>query len=127
MDPPLRKPRLLFETASRPSHVTFDDGRMMRRNFPWHHYVEARWTYGEPDVIQVVIGDCHIVLAGHNLGPLFAALEEHALLRVRVEPESKDRERDGDSYVTRIVFQRAPRPAGKPGSGQTELGFDKLE
>jgi len=110
MDHLLRKPRTFFETAMRPSHVTFDDGRHLRRNFPWHHYVEAQWAYGEPDAIQVLIGDCLIVLTGSNLGPLFAALEEHTLLRVRAEPESNNREREFDCRVRSIEFAPAKDP-----------------
>ena len=42
--PVLRKPRNCFDTTPRPSHVTFDDGKHERRNFPWGHYVVARWS-----------------------------------------------------------------------------------
>ena len=123
MDRLFRKPRTFFETATRPSHVTFDDGHRHRRNFPWHHYVEARWTYGEPDAIQVLIGDCLIVLTGSNLAPLFAALEEHTLLRVRAESDGKDREREFDCYVTNITFEKAAQfpPRRPPPQGDLEF------
>lgn len=116
MDRLLRKPRLFFETATHPSHVTFDDGHQLRRNFPWNHYVEAWWRYGEPDTIQVHIGECVVVLTGSNLTPLFAALEEHTLLRVKAEPDEEGREREFDSYVTRIIFEKPverPPPQGE--------------
>jgi len=36
MEPnPLRKPKLHFDSALRPDHVTFDDAKTERRNFPW--------------------------------------------------------------------------------------------
>ncbi len=123
MDAPIHKPRVFFETADRPSHVTFDDGRLMRRNFPWHHYVEARWSYGAPDMIEVVIGDCLVHLSGRNLAPLFTALEEHALLRVRARVRPEGTERDCDSYVTQIRFEKPAAPA-KRQSGQSEPSLD---
>ena len=44
----LRKPKSHSDTAANPSHVTFDDGKEMRRNLPWPHYtgayrIECRW------------------------------------------------------------------------------------
>jgi len=61
----VRKPRQHFDTAPRPQHVTFDDGRGQRRNFPWMRYAEARWDYDmEPDVIHVLIADWLVVIRG---------------------------------------------------------------
>ncbi len=74
--PTLRKPKLHFETAEKPSHITFDDGKEQRRNIPWLHYVVARWDYAEPDLIKFEIGDCVVQLRGHNLEPLFRAIED---------------------------------------------------
>lgn len=127
MDRPFRKPRTFFEAAPHPSHVTFDDGHHLRRNFPWHHYVEARWAYGEPDAIQVLIGDCLVVLTGCNLAPLFTALEEHTLLRVRAESDGKDREREFDCYVTRITFEKVDGFPPRRLPPQGELDFTKRE
>src|SRR5438477_380930 len=63
----VRKPRQHFDTAPRPQHVTFDDGRGQRRNFPWMRYAEARWDYDmEPDVIHVLIADWLVVIRGHK-------------------------------------------------------------
>jgi hypothetical protein len=122
MEPVLRKPRSRFETAQNPSHITFDDGHQVRRNLPWLHYVEARWAYGEPETIQVLIGEWLVILRGHNLGALFAALEEHTLFRVKAQPESQDRERECDSYVFKIIFVKAEELSLPP---QGELDFTK--
>ncbi len=109
MTPPtaLRKPKLHFDTAAHPSHVTFDDGKEMKRNLPWQHYVEARWEYGEPDLVKVKIGGWVVVIRGHNLGPLFVAMEDHTLTRVRAQPAlDGDREREMDTFVTMIRFSK---------------------
>jgi hypothetical protein len=66
-----RKPKLHFDVAANPSHVTFDDGKEQRRNIPWLHYEQACWDYAEPDTIRMEIGDCVVVIRGQNLGPLF--------------------------------------------------------
>ena len=102
---PFRKPRNYFETANRPAHVTFDDGKSQRRNFPWMHYVEARWEYFDQGAINVFIGDLLVVIIGNNLAPLFTAIEEQTLVRIRAQPElTKDREHEADSFATDIRF-----------------------
>lgn len=104
---PLRKPKLYFDTASNPSHVTFDDGKDMRRNLPWMHYVEARWDYAEPDTIKIEIGDWRVIVRGHNLAPLFLAIEEHTLARIRAQPDlAADREREPDTFAVEIRFTK---------------------
>lgn len=119
--PAFRKPKEHFDTDAHPSHVTFDDGKNVRRNMPWLHYVEARWDYAEPDSIKVEIGDWVVFLSGHNLGPLFAAIENHTLARVRALPElAQDREREADTFVCEIRFVK---PAPPPRKGQLELGL----
>ena len=119
---PLRKPRQHFDLAARPSHVTFDDGKETRRNLAWMNYTEARWEYAEPDIIKVEIGDWMIVITGYNLPPLFAALEEQTLVRVRAHPEFKlEREREGDTFVTAIRFLRAG------GGNRTALAGSQFE
>ena len=106
---PLRKPKLHFDVGANPSHVTFDDGKELRRNIPWLHYVEARWAYGEPDVLQMEIGDWLVILRGHNLAPLFLAIEDHTLLRVRAQPElAQDQEREADTFVIGLSFGKLP-------------------
>ncbi|MEO6569637.1 MAG: hypothetical protein ABIO94_12800 [Opitutaceae bacterium] len=123
---PLRKPKLYFDTVVRPTHVTFDDGNDLCRNLPWSHYLEARRRYGEPDILKIDIGGWLVVMRGHNLGPLFLAIEEHMLVRVRAQPElGQDREREMDTFVTELRFTKPP-PGGfggkRGGQGEFDLG-----
>jgi hypothetical protein len=102
-----RKPRLLFRMEAHPPCVTFDDGKDWRRNLPWLRYAGSTWSYADPDVIRVEIDEWLVVLAGHNLEPLFAAIEGHTLASIRPHTEwtnTLDRERD--SFVTSIRFVR---------------------
>lgn len=111
--PALRKPKLHFDAAVHPSHVTFDDGRELRRNIPWLHYVEARWDYAEPDVIKMEIGDWVVFIRGHNLAPLFLAIEDHTLARLRAQPElERDREHEADTFAVEVRFVKPPPGAG---------------
>lgn len=121
--PVQRKGRLYFDTVAGPSHVTFDDGKELWRNFPWSLYVETRWEYAEPDFLRIEIGDNMIFIRGHNLGPLKQAIEEHTLLRVRSRPElEEDRNNEPDSFVTGIVFRTAaPKPPNAPHGQQIEI------
>jgi hypothetical protein len=114
MEPILqRKPRQHFDTASQPSHVSFDDGRVERRSLPWTHFSQARWEYQEPDTIRMEIGDVIVVLTGNKLEFLFAAIEERTLLRVRAQPQlAQQPERTGDVFVTSIRFLKAPSSKG---------------
>ena len=121
--PTLRKPKLHFETAEKPSHITFDDGREQRRNIPWLHYVVARWDYAEPDLIKIEIGDCVVQLRGHNLEPLFRAIEDHTLVRICAHPAfGQEREREKDTFVSEIRFAlpRKTGAAARP-NGQADL------
>lgn len=122
MDQPVfRKPRQFFDTAVNPSHVSFDDGAQLKRNLPWAHYVEARWDYAEPDAIKVIIGEWQVIITGHNLVPLFVAIEDHKLLRVRAYPDYRGKaEHEPDTFATDIRFLRPP-PAPPKRRGQTEL------
>lgn len=129
MTPPtlFRKPKLHFDTTSHPNHVTFDDGKEMRRSIPWPHYVEARWEYAEPDIIKIEIGEWLMVIRGHNLGPLFIAIEEKTLLRVRAQQElEQDREREMDTFATEVRFTKPPPiDIGANRRGQIELELDQ--
>lgn len=117
--PAFRKGRQYYDTAARPSHVTFDDGKQRKRNFPWGHYVEARWDYEEPETIYVTIGDWLVVITGHNIDALYTAIEDHSLTRVQAHPAFEDDPgHAADSFATQIRFLRAPEP---PKKGQTEL------
>lgn len=120
----LRKPKLHFDTAANPSHVTFDDGKDLRRNIPWLHYVEARWEYGEPDILKMEIGDWLVMLRGHNLGPLFEAIEDHTLMRVRAQADlGQERERENDTFVTEVRFTKPPA-GGIGGKRRGQIEFD---
>jgi hypothetical protein len=120
-----RKPKLLFDVVVNPSHVTFDDGKELRRNIPWLHYVEARWDHAELDTIKVEIGDWLIVISGQNLGPLFLAIEDRTLARLRAQPRLReDREREFDTFATEIRFTKPPVKSLPRQRGQIE--FDLL-
>ena len=121
----LRKPKLHFDTAANPSHVTFDDGWDERRNLPWSQYVVTLWHYAEPDTIKMEIGDCLVVICGHNLLPLFQAIEDRTLTRVRAQPNLENAvDRVSDSFATEIRFtQRAAGgSASQPGQIEFTLG-----
>ncbi len=123
--PVFRKPRQYFDTASHPSHVTFDDGKALKRNFPWAHYVEARWDYAEPDTIKVTIGNWLVVITGHNLDLLYAAIEDHSLTRLRAQPKFEgNAEHDADSFVTEIRFLKAPVATKRKGQAELELDLE---
>lgn len=120
----LRKPRHFFDTGERSEHVTFDDGRELRRNIPWVHYVEGCWDYAELNTLRVEIGNWLVLIRGYNLGPLFQAIEERTLIRLRAQPGLEgDPDHANDSFATEIRFVRAPSaPSPQPG-GQMGLGL----
>ena len=71
MDQPYqRKPRMGFDTGTHQNanHVTFDDGAEMARNLPWTHFVEARWSHREPDLIEVDIGEWSVAIRVMSTG-----------------------------------------------------------
>lgn len=121
----LRRPKLHFDVGAGPSHLTLDDGQALRRNLPWVDYVQARWEYAHPDVIHLEIGDWLVAIRGHNLDPLFAAIEEHTLLRVRAQPDlERDGEHELDTFVTKIQFLEPPPGGGLRCRGQMEFDLD---
>lgn len=109
-----RPGRPIFETTPRAPSVTFDDGKV-RLNLPYHDYVEACWTYREPDTVTVKIAKWIVALRGHNMNRLFEALEEQSLKSVKARPElALDPKHEIDSYVVEITFlARPPAPAEK--------------
>lgn len=118
----LRRPKLYFDVAADPSHLTLDDGRLLRRNLPWVDYVGARWEYLDPDVIHLEIGDWLVAIRGHNLDPLFAAIEEHTLLRVRAQPHLEgDGEHELDTFVLKIQFVESTPGTQPRRRGQMEF------
>lgn len=124
MNPPIaRKPKLHFEKHEKPEHISFDDRANFRRTLPWIQFTEARWDYDDPSQIFILIGDWTILLQGHNLGPLFEAIELRQVLRVKtMQPDQCDSERD--SFVTEIVLTKVPSgdlSKNKIGTGQLSL------
>jgi hypothetical protein len=103
-----RPGRPIFETTPRAPSVTFDDGKV-RLNLPYHDYVEACWTYREPDTVTVKIAKWIVALRGHNMNLLFAALGEQSLHSVKARPElALDAKQEANSYVTEITFLSLP-------------------
>jgi hypothetical protein len=128
-EPCARKPRLYFDTALHANHITFDDGKEMRRNIPWTYYAEARWEFEDDNLIKMEIGDWLVILKGHNLAPLFQAIEERTLTRVRAHGEwQDDPERTTDTYVTEIQFLKPllSMPGRRHGQSELNLGLPSV-
>ena len=123
--PVFRKPRQFFDTAQRPSHVTFDDGKHERLNFPWAHYVRGQWHYSEPETIKLTIGDWLVVIIGHRMEVLYRAIADHTLAGVCAHPEfAGDVDHDADSFATEIRFLQVPAPAKRKGQIELDLGIE---
>ena len=124
MEPAIvRRPKLHFDVGESPSHVTFDDGTTQRRNVPWMQYTMACWDYAEPDLIHMEIGDSVVEIRGHNLAPLYQAIEEQTLLRIRAQPDlSNVRDRELDTFATGIRFLASTSPRTKD-SNHDQLSF----
>ncbi|HEX2854331.1 MAG TPA: hypothetical protein VHO24_13930 [Opitutaceae bacterium] len=86
------------------------------------NFVQARRARSEPNTIKVQIGDFVIVITGHNLAPLFLAIEDRTLTRICAHPEFRqDREREIDTFAVEIRFAKPPsKSSGKLG-GQLEF------
>lgn len=123
MDKPTqRKPKPYFDTAANPSHVTFDDSLEDCCSLPWMSFVQARRARSEPNTIKVQIGDFVVVITGHNLAPLFLAIEDRTLTRICAHPEFKqDREREIDTFAVEIRFAKPPSKNSGKQSGQLEF------
>jgi hypothetical protein len=124
MPEPTAKGRTFFDTGPHPEHVTFDDGRGDRRNFPWVRYSHTRWRYlVEPDVLNVIMADCLIVIVGKNLAPLYHAIETRTLARLCAQPTHQGNLVAAvDSYATEISFLRPVE--NLPAKGQSQLNLD---
>ncbi len=116
-----RKPRMYFDTSPNANHVTFDDGKV-RPNLPWGHYVKGEWNYDMPEEIRVTIGNYVVEIVGKNLGPLYAAIEERTLVRVRAQPEFlNDEDHNADTFAIEISFIKRD---SSPRKAQLELEID---
>ncbi|MBK8478272.1 MAG: hypothetical protein IPL39_18840 [Opitutaceae bacterium] len=63
-----------------------------------------------------------IVISGQILGPLFLAIEDRTLARVRAHPRLReDREREFDTFATEILFTRPPVKSLGRQRGQIEF------
>lgn len=63
-------------------------------------------------------------LTGHNLAPLYAALEDHSLARLRSQPTSHvSAEHEMDTFATSIRFFGAPNTSIRQGQGELDLGL----
>jgi hypothetical protein len=59
---------------------------------------------------------------GHNIGPLFLAVEDHTLMRVRAQPDLEhDDERVIDTFALEIRFTQPPPRKSANQRGQIEL------
>lgn len=122
------KGRCFYDTDARPPSVTFDDGKDCRRNFPWMRYAGSHWSYAEADVIRIEIDEWVVLLKGHNLAPLFAAIQAQTLKEIGVHPEwENEPTRANDTFATKIQFAKlaafAPPPKQRaPSQMQMRLG-----
>lgn len=112
------RPKMFFDEGNRPPTVTFDDGESIWQNMPWTHFRCAIWGYADPDTIRVEIGDWQVVITGHNLKPLFEAIEAGRLTRVRARPEfADDPMHESDVFATSIKFVYQEGAAQRRGRG----------
>jgi hypothetical protein len=113
-----------FDVGPGLNHVTFDDGKVLRRSLPWGDVVEARWEHARPEVIEVEIGGYRVEIEGHNLIRLFAAIEERTLLRVRAQPALASGDHKLDTYVTELHFSKMAVTPVRRRRRQLELELD---
>src|SRR5688500_17594168 len=90
---------------------------------PWMRFTGAEWDQSDPASFRIEIGERQIVISGHNLEPMFAAIEHARLARVRAHPKfADDPAHEVDVFATSIRFihlgpaahKRARRPASAP-------------
>ncbi len=113
-----RKPRMFFDEAPSPASVTFDDGERSCRNMPWMRYMGAEWDHSDPASFRIEIGEWQIVISGHNLEPMFAALEHARLARIRAYPEfADDPAHEIDVFAISIRFIHLGPASGRGGRG----------
>ncbi len=75
---------------------------------------------------KMEIGDWIVFIRGHNLAPLFLAIEEHTLARLRAYPGlEQDREHQSDTFAVEVRFVKPPPGVGadkRRGQIELELG-----
>ena len=121
-----KRARQYFTTSARCSHLILDDGASARWILPWMHFSHARWSYDDPTVLILFIGEWQVHLAGHNLRPLFDAIADHSLSAVQARPDLVPNHPD-DSFVTHVrllrpIAMEVPKPSRGPETQQ--LGLD---
>jgi hypothetical protein len=107
------------------SHTPF--GQKSLPGFPCVRFAGCHWSYAEPDVIQMEIDEWLVVLKGHNLEPLFRAINEQKIVTIEARPECEgDPKHAADTFVTRVQFAKLaalPSPQSQQPSGQMRLGI----
>ena len=104
-----RKPKLYFDTVANAHTMSFDDGSIHRRNYPWLQYAETRWERSDESTLLIKIGEVVVKLRGHNLGPLYAAIADHSFCQVKAMPAfENDPDKMMDTYVIEIEFLVQP-------------------
>lgn len=113
-----RKPKMFFDETVRPPTVTFDDGEQSARNMPWARFACAVWDRSDPTSFRLEIGEWQIVISGHNLEPMFTAIEHARLARVRAHPEFADNPaHEADVFATSIRFVHLGPASERRGRG----------
>jgi len=85
-----------------------------RRPFTRIHFSETRWTYTEPDAIYLEVAGYFVSIIEYNIAPLYTAIEEHRLLRIRAHPEfANSADHAQDSFATQIRFSNLPTVRSK--------------
>lgn len=113
-----RRTRRYFDEEPRPAGVTFDDGERSRWNLPWMRFAGAGWDHSDPATIRMEIGEWQVVITGHNLEPLFRAIEQGRLARVRAHPEfADDPAHEDDVFATSIRFIHQDSASSRRGRG----------
>ena len=120
-----KKAEVVFRRGREPESRHVRQRQGATPHISWLHYEEACWDYAEPDTIRMEIGDCVVVIRGQNLEPLFQAIEEETLMRIRAQPElEQEGEREMDTFAVEIRFLRAAAIGGQQ-NGQFEFNLGR--
>jgi hypothetical protein len=79
------------------------------RLFPYQHLVSASFLHGEGmEMLRLTFSSHDVEIAGHNLRPLFLALQDFAVKWVRLMPERyRTLEATDDGLITEIRIEDA--------------------